>query len=167
MQKFIAQIEEEKPEFLENMTEECYLLNTALEVTFCRQFVHQAQLKNALVLFYGDDAVEIAARFGADGVMLDLGADGLKEKMITVRKALGVNSVVGLITRNRRHESMVVSEAEPDFVVFKVWRDGIEKLQELTEWYNDFFLIQSAAWVMDDNVDATQLATDIVIRRMN
>lgn len=166
MQKFIAQIEEEKPEFLENMAEECYLLNTVLTAAFCRQFVHQAQLKNALVLFYGDDAVETAVRFGADGVMLDLGADGLKEKMTAVRKALGKNGVVGLITRNRRHESMVVSEAEPDFVVFKVWNDGFEKVKELTEWYNDFFLIQSAALVMEEGVDAAQLATDFVIRRM-
>ena len=35
---------------------------------------------------------------------------------------------------------MIVSEAEPDFVVFKVWKDGFESVRELTDWYNDFFL---------------------------
>lgn len=77
---------------------------------------------------------------GADGVILDLGAEGLKEKMAAVRKELGKSGVVGLFTRNRRHESMIVSEADPDFVVFKVWKDGFESVRELTDWYNDFFL---------------------------
>ena len=73
---------------------------------------------------------------GADGVILDLGAEGLKEKMA----------------------------AEPDFVVFKVWKEGFESVRELTDWYNDFFLIQSAAWIMEDGVPTEELRTDFVIK---
>ena len=58
---------------------------------------------------------------------------------------------------------MIVSEAEPDFVVFKVWKDGFESVRELTDWYNDFFLIQSAAWIMEDGVPTEELRTDFVI----
>lgn len=101
---------------------------------------------------------------GADGVILDLGVEGLKEKMAAVRKELGKSGVVGLFTRNRRHESMIVSEVEPDFVVFKVWKDGFESVRELTDWYNDFFLIQSAAWIMEDGVPTEELRTDFVIK---
>ncbi len=115
------------------------------------------------MLFYGEGAVKTAVHLGADGVILDLGVEGLKEKMAAVRKELGKSGVVGLFTRNRRHESMIVSEAEPDFVVFKVWKDGFESVRELTDWYNDFFLIQSAAWIMEDGVPTEELRTDFVI----
>ena len=95
---------------------------------------------------------------------MDLGAEKLKEKMADVRKQLGKRKFVGLFTRNRRHESMIVSEVEPDFIIFKVWKDGFENVQELTDWYNDFFLIQSAAWIMEDGVPVENLRTDFVIK---
>ena len=58
---------------------------------------------------------------------------------------------------------MLVSECEPDFVAFKVWRDGIEQTRELLEWYNEFFLIQSAAQIEDDEVNIAKLTADFVI----
>ena len=143
---------------------ECYALNAALDEEYCREFVEKAAAESRIVLFYGEGAVKTAVHLGADGVILDLGVEGLKEKMAAVRKELGKSGVVGLFTRNRRHESMIVSEAEPDFVVFKVWKDGFESVRELTDWYNDFFLIQSAAWIMEDGVPSEELRTDFVIK---
>lgn len=164
MQKNIVRIDEKDDKILENMSEECYVLNVALEEEFCRKFVEKAAREERIVLFYGEDAVKVAKRFGADGVVLDLGAEDVKDKLLAVRKELGKGGIVGLFTRNRRHESMVVSEAEPDFVIFKVWRDGFLQVKELTDWYADFFLIQSAAWVMEDGVPFEELRTDCVIR---
>lgn len=138
-------------------------MNAALDEEYCREFVEKAAAESRIVLFYGEGAVKTAVHLGADGVILDLGVEGLKEKMAAVRKELGKSGVVGLFTRNRRHESMIVSEAEPDFVVFKVWKDGFESVRELTDWYNDFFLIQSAAWIMEDGVPTEELRTDFVI----
>lgn len=146
------------------MEGECYALNAALDEEYCREFVEKAAAESRIVLFYGEGAVKTAVHLGADGVILDLGAEGLKEKMAAVRKELGKSGVVGLFTRNWRHESMIVSEAEPDFVVFKVWKDGFESVRELTDWYNDFFLIQSAAWTMEDGVPVEELRTDFVIK---
>lgn len=146
------------------MEGECYALNAALDEEYCREFVEKAAAESRIVLFYGEGAVKTAVHLGADGVILDLGVEGLKEKMAAVRKELGKSGVVGLFTRNRRHESMIVSEAEPDFVVFKVWKDGFESVRELTDWYNDFFLIQSAAWIMEDGVPSEELRTDFVIK---
>ena len=117
------------------------------------------------MLFCGENAVNQAKVYGADGVVLDLGAEEVKDKLEAVRKTLGKGGIVGLFTRNRRHESMLVSEAEPDFVIFKVWKDGFEGVKELTDWYADFFLIQSAAWVMEDGVKVEQLRTDFVIKK--
>lgn len=163
MQKFIVRVESEEKRFSDKMEGECYALNAALDEEYCREFVEKAAAESRIVLFYGEGAVKTAVHLGADGVILDLGAEGLKEKMAAVRKELGKSGVVGLFTRNRRHESMIVSEAEPDFVVFKVWKDGFESVRELTDWYNDFFLIQSAAWTMEDGVPVEELRTDFVI----
>ncbi len=164
MQKFIVRVESEEKRFSDKMEGECYALNAALDEEYCREFVEKAAAESRIVLFYGEGAVKTAVHLGADGVILDLGVEGLKEKMAAVRKELGKSGVVGLFTRNRRHESMIVSEAEPDFVVFKVWKDGFESVRELTDWYNDFFLIQSAAWTMEDGVPVEELRTDFVIK---
>lgn len=163
MQKFIVRVESEEKRFSDKMEGECYALNAALDEEYCREFVEKAAAESRIVLFYGEGAVKTAVHLGADGVILDLGVEGLKEKMAAVRKELGKSGVVGLFTRNRRHESMIVSEADPDFVVFKVWKDGFESVRELTDWYNDFFLIQSAAWIMEDGVPTEELRTDFVI----
>lgn len=164
MQKFIVRVESEEKRFSDKMEGECYALNAALDEEYCREFVEKAAAESRIVLFYEEGAVKTAVHLGADGVILDLGVEGLKEKMAAVRKELGKSGVVGLFTRNRRHESMIVSEAEPDFVVFKVWKDGFESVRELTDWYNDFFLIQSAAWIMEDGVPSEELRTDFVIK---
>lgn len=165
MQKIIVRVDTENQALLEEkLTAQCYVLATALDGEYCRKFAARTAYAEKLLLFYGEDAVFRAREYGADGVVLDLGVEGLKEKMAAVRRALGKNSVVGLFTRNRRHESMIVSEAEPDFVVFRVWKDGFDKVKELTDWYNDFFLIQSAAWVMEEGVPAEELRTDFVIK---
>ena len=164
MQKFIVRVESEEKRFSDKMEGECYALNAALDEEYCREFVEKAAAESRIVLFYGEGAVKTAVHLGADGVILDLGVEGLKEKMAAVRKELGKSGVVGLFTRNRRHESMIVSEADPDFVVFKVWKDGFESVRELTDWYNDFFLIQSAAWIMEDGVPSEELRTDFVIK---
>ena len=86
--------------------------------------------------------------------------------MKLLRENLGKGKYIGLITRNRKHESMLVSEVEPDFVVFRVWKDGFDKVKELTDWYQDFFLIQSAAWVMEDGVPVEDLCTDFIIESL-
>lgn len=70
--------------------------------------------------------------------------------------------IVGVVTRNRRHEAMLVSECEPGFVIFRAWQDGIEKIKELTSWYNEMFLIQSALLPMED-IDYASFETDFVI----
>lgn len=164
MQKNIIRVEETNDKILENMSEECYVLNAVLEADFCRRFIKKAAEGERIVLFYGENAVNAAKIYGADGVVLDLGAEDVKDKLVAVRKELGKGSIVGLFTRNRRHESMLVSEAEPDFVIFKVWKDGFENVKELTDWYADFFLIQSAAWVMEEGAPMAELRTDFVIR---
>ena len=163
MQKIIRVDEKTDPDFEDEA--ECYALAVELGEDFCRSFIRHAQMSDKIVLLYGENAAELCLNYEADGVVLDLGADELQEKMSALRKKLGKRKYIGLFARNRKHESMVVSEVEPDFVVFRVWKDGFDRVKELTDWYNDFFLIQSAAWLMDDDVDVSTLNTDFVIAK--
>ena len=162
MQKIIYVKELNQKAFPE-LSEDCYILNSAIDEGLCQQFIKQASAKDKIVLFCGENAVKVCKNLNADGVVVDLGVDDLKEKMSALRKELGKNKYVGLFTRNRKHESMLVSETEPDFIVFKVWKDGFDNVKELTDWYQDFFLIQSAAWIMEDGIPIDKLKTDFVI----
>lgn len=167
MQKIIYRIDEENEIFLKNLTADCYVLSTMFTDEFCKKFTEIALKSEKVVLFYGENAVSYCKKYEADGVVCDFGTDNLKEKMAETRKEIGKNKFIGLFTRNRRHESMLVSEAEPDFVIFRVWNDGFAQLKELTDWYADFFLIQSAAWLMDDNVpESKNLRTDFLMIKM-
>jgi hypothetical protein len=58
---------------------------------------------------------------------------------------------------------MIVSENEPDFVIFKVWHDGQDKTIELAKWYNEFFLLQMAIMPQDDDIAFEEYLADIMI----
>ena len=159
MQKFIIHITEKSFELLKNEQLECFIINSDLPDSFKAEFAKIAKENQKLVLSYEP---ETTIKFNLDGVVLDLskseniGADyknltqGLKGKFI------------GAICRNRRHEAMLVGECEPDFVVFRAWTDGQEKVRELTTWFDEMFLLQSALLPVED-VDYGTFKTDFVI----
>ena len=162
MQKIIR-IDEKIDFDLSKTQTECFALATGLDRDFCVDFIAQAERADRLILLYGENAADLCKDYGADGVIVDLETEDIEEQMSLLRKKLGKGKYIGLFTRNRKHESMIVSETEPDFIVFRVWKDGFDKVKELTDWYNEFFLIQSAAWLMDEDVDISALNTDFVI----
>ncbi len=160
MQKFIIRINEEDFSLPEQSAAECYILTDSLDAGFITEFAKKAKTQQFITLA---ETSETCLKFGLDGVLLDLAksenvaadftkqTDGLKGKF------------VGVICRNRRHEAMLASECEPDFVAFRAWCDGAEKIRALTDWYNEFFLIQSAIIPQDDSLDFTSFRTDFVI----
>ena len=164
MQKNITYISSANLNHLKNLNDECYILDSTLEESFCRDFIISAQKKDIIVLFHGKQAIENVKKHGADGIICELEDKSLKLQMENLRKTLGKNSIIGLISRNRRHEAMLISELEPDFIIFKIWKDGIEKTKELLEWYADFFLIQSAGWIIDEDINISDLKADFIIK---
>ena len=150
--------------YLATLDNECYILNANLDDGFCTAFINNANKQQKIVLFYGDNATNKAKQFKASGVVVELKNDKLKSQMEALKKELGKNSIIGLFSRNRRHEAMLISELEPDFIIFKVWKDGIDKTIELLDWYNDFFIIQSCAWLEDDDIDLSLINTDFIIK---
>lgn len=164
MTQNIIFITHEDTSLLNNLTEECYILDTSLNDDFCTQFINKATSSDKIVLFYGQNAINKTKYYNANGILIDLGSTPTKDDFLSLKKELGKNSIIGLISRNRRHEAMLNSELEPDFIVFKAWQDGLENTKELLSWYNDFFIIQSAVLLMDKEIDTNTINADFIIK---
>ena len=160
----IIKIDTPNNAYLSNLDKECYILSSNLDDSYCTSIINKALNEKKIILFYGDDAVNKAQKLKASGVVVRLKDDKLKPQMESLKKELGKNSIIGLFSRNRRHEAMLTSELEPDFIIFKVWKEGLDKTLELLSWYNDFFLIQSCAWLEDDDIDLSLINTDFIIK---
>lgn len=162
MQKIILKIEKEEFEWLDKDVE-CFILSSALPEKFIDEFHSKAQILDKIVLVEGDNAISVCKKLDLDGVIIDLtSVEKIKEEMDKTREDIG-NKFLGVVTRTRRHEAMIVSENEPEFVIFKVWNDGIERLEELVDWYLEFFLLQLAIMPQDEEVDFSKMNADIVI----
>ena len=163
MQNFIIRITQKKFNLIAETVCQCFILPTISAADFTLEFVQKVHTAGKLVLAQGDDAVTFYQEYGLDGVLIDTVKEAAPQKMIEQVQKQIPQAVLGVISRNRRHEAMLVSECEPDFVAFKVWNEGIEQTKELLEWYNELFLIQSAAQIEDEAVDIAELTADFVI----
>ena len=163
MPKFILYITEPDDSLLKNTDAECFLLDSSLPEDFCRRFVQKAQAQDKLFLAYGDKAEEMCSKYELDGLLVDLSKNENPSAAAKKLREKHKNRILGFVSRNRRHEAMILSEAEPDFLTFRIWQQGADSLKELVNWYNELFLIQSAVFVEEQNVDCTNLETDNLI----
>jgi len=159
MQKIILKIETENLKLINDSSLECFILSENLNSHFKQEFAQSAKQKNKIVL--GISLSDVLA-YNLDGIILDLSkSEHIKKDYARQIKELK-NKFIGIICRPRRHEAMITSECEPDFLIIKAWKDGAEKIRELTSWYNEMFLIQSALYPQED-IDYSSFKTDFVI----
>lgn len=162
MQNFIIRITQENINLVNNTEIGCFILPDTATPDFAARFAAEAKKQNKLVLAEGEDALDFYKQFNLDGLILNTVRQEKPRKFIENIKAQAPKAVIGAIARNRRHEAMLVSEAEPDFIAFQIWKDGLDKNIELIDWYNEFFLIQNAAYIVED-VPLETLKSDFVI----
>lgn len=160
MQKFIVRITQPQSDLLDNEALECFILGSDLPKPFAAEFAMQAKSKRKLVLA---ETPELCTALNLDGAILDLSKSAnvstdYKKAAESLKK-----KIIGVICRGRRHEAMLASECEPDFLIFRAWTEGQEKIRELTDWYAEMFLIQSALLPMDDDLEFCAFASDFVI----
>jgi len=163
MQNLIIRSTQKNTSLLTDSTLQCFILDTSLPEEFLEKFTAAAVSGGKLALYSGENAADICERHGGSGFLLDTSKENIKQKDIKKIFVAHPHAVKGLICRNRRHEAMLVSECEPDFIVFKVWKDGFAENKKLLDWYNELFLIQSAAQIEDDLPDLSSLHTDFII----
>lgn len=162
MQNFIIRITQENTNLLNNEKIGCFILPDTVSAEFAEKFINLAHQKEKLVLVCGNNALQFYKQFNPDGLILNTIEQDNPRKYIEDIRSQAKKAVIGAISRNRRHESMLVSEAEPDFIIFQVWKDGLQNNLELLDWYNEFFLIQNAAWPQED-IDTNTIKSDFVI----
>ena len=160
MQNLIINITQENFTLLEKGDIGCFILPENLSKRFKCDFIEKAHKHGALCLLSGASEY---ADYEADGVVLDLSKEEKPQKIIKEFKKKNPKALLGVISRNRRHEAMLISECEPEFIIFKVWADGLDKNRELLQWYAELFLIQSAVWPQED-VDYASLPADFIIK---
>lgn len=162
MQNLIINITQENFNLLRREDLGCFLLSETLSEKFKTEFINQAKTTGKLCLIWGENAAENYIKYTADGVVLDLSREENPQKALKTFKAKNPKAIVGVISRNRRHEAMLISECEPEFIIFRLWKDGFEKNADLLEWYSDFFLIQCAIWPQE-KLDLSCFKADFAI----
>lgn len=161
MHKFIVNLTNKDLALIDDAKLECFLVDT--QTTGAENIVKRVHAIRKLVLISGENACEKCNIWQADGVLIDLSkSEHLAKEVNFARKQIG-EKALGVISRNRRHESMLISEAEPDFVAFKAWNQGIEQVKELVSWYNEMFLIQSAVVLQEEISQADAFECDLLI----
>ena len=162
MQNLIINITQENFDLLQHKDFACFLLSDSLSETFLAEFINQTKAKEKLCLIYGKKAPEIYEKYLPDGVVFDLSHEEKPQKILKEFKTKNPKALIGAISRNRRHETMLISECEPEFIIFRLWNDGIDKSLELLEWYGEFFLIQYAVWPQEP-FDFSKVSADFII----
>ena len=151
MQKIIIKITQENTNLIFDNRIECFILESSLPLSFIERFIIEAHKVNKLVLISIDETnITMYKALNPDGFIIDTTKDSNPKKKIKNIQTVAPHSIIGVISRNRRHEAMLISECEPDFIIFKFWQDGFEENNKLLEWYNDLFLIQNAAQIEED-----------------
>lgn len=119
----------------------------------------QAAAAGKLVLVSPD--IEIA---DSDGVVVSADSSKpLKAQIRPWREKIGSKKALGVIINPTRHEAMLASETEPEFVAFRFGQDNAAAASEVIKWYNELFLIQSAVDLSGGLVDIRGLDVDFVI----
>ncbi len=143
---------------------DCFAVNSSLDSAFLQNITTLLHSKNKLVLAIINDDISFYKQYQFDGIIADFSSsENIKNNFNELKKSLNKDAVIGIISRARRHESMVTAECEPDFIIFKIWENISEKQKELLSWYQEFFLIQSAAYMVDKNPCLEEINTDILM----
>lgn len=99
-----------------------------------------------------------------DGVVVAVdSAKPLKAQIRPWREKIGGKRALGVIINPTRHEAMLASETEPEFVAFRFSQNNAAAASEVIKWYNELFLIQSAVDLSGGLVDIQGLDVDFVI----
>lgn len=161
MHKFIVRLTNEDIALIADPKLECFMVDA--KEPQIEKIISEIKKQHKIILISGENACDACKKYTADGVLVDLSKSEHCAKDVNFARQQIGNNVLGIISRNRRHEAMLISECEPDFVVFKVWQQGIEQTRELVAWYNEMFLIQSAVILEEEIPDSQNFECDIII----
>ncbi len=128
----------------------CYVVNSDLP----QSKIKEVQAQGKMVLSFGPKALDVCLKYNLDGVIKEVDpSKPVKPQLRPLREKLR-RKTLGIIIPLRRHEAMLASEIEPEFIAFKPFK--AEQDREIIDWYNDLFLIPSV-WVAEDEAKQTSI----------
>lgn len=164
MQNFIVRITEEDFSQAAGIDAGCQILPATAESQKAAAFIAKTRAQGRLTLIEGENAPQVCHLLNADGVVIAVDStQPYKKQIAAVQQQLGSGKILGIICPVERHAAMIVSECEPDFLIFDSATVSPDKFQELTDWYAELFLIQSAVAVDSPDAPLENLKYDFVV----
>ncbi len=150
MPQVILYIEKSADKIIVSDAISCYVVNSDLP----QSKIKEAQSQDKMVLSFGPKALDVCFKYNLDGIIKEIDpSKPVKPQLKPLREKLK-HKTFGVIIPPRRHEAMLASEIEPEFIAFKPFK--AEQDREIIDWYNDLFLIPSV-WVAEDEAKQTSI----------
>lgn len=157
MPQIILKINSNSDKIFNNEKVCCYIADTSLDDNKIRELIKTGKM----VLAQGDDDWEFCRKHNLDGIVIEIDdKKPVKSQIKPLREKL-TKKTLGVVIPARRHEAMLASETEPEFVAFKI--DDLAKQEDLIDWYNELFLLPLALEFRGETPPLQQLKTDFVI----
>lgn len=138
MPRIILKINHESSPIVSSENVCCYMAASQLSEAKFNQLLKSGKM----VLSFGENAYDVCQKYSLDGMVFELDVTKpVKSQLKPFREKLK-HKTLGVIIPPRRHEAMLVSEVEPEFVVFKL--QDYASAKDLIMWYNDLFLLPLA-----------------------
>lgn len=138
----------------------CYIADANLPQSVVDNIIKTGKM---FLLFGAKNAEQVKSMQAAGAVVSLDSSQPIKKQLRPLRENLGAKKVLGAIIEPSRHEAMLASEVEPEFVAFRITAQNQDKARDIIAWYNDLFLIQSAADFSGGVLDISDLDVDFVI----
>ena len=157
MPRIILKINNESDEIALSDKISCYVVDSKLGAAKIATTVKSGKM----VLAQGKEAINCVQKYNLDGVLIEVDTSKpIKSQLKPLRNQLA-KKTLGVIIPPRRHEAMLASEIEPEFVVFKI--DDLSVSASFLSWYNELFLLPFALQ-FDRNIPPLEhMNTDFVI----
>ena len=138
----------------------CYLADASLPENSLQKIKNSGKL----LLLFGDKAAEKLKPLDADGIVVWTDSKKpIKAQIRPLREKIGAKKALGVVIAATRHEAMLASEVEPEFVAFRLDLENKGPEADVIKWYNELFLIQSAIDLSSGLQDIKGLDVDFVI----
>ena len=160
MPKFIIKIDKNMTSFFNNDDICCYCIDKDSP----ENLMKQAQQSDKLVL---TEDIDFCRQKKLDGIIINHIVDEKFAKYIKPLQKEFCGKYMGIYCQPNRHEAMLSSEAEPDFVIFNLNKQNQEEAFAVLQWYAELFLIQFAVPYFENIDEKILKMADFVILNMS
>ncbi len=159
MPQIILKINNKNDKIYEDDNICCYIVDTSISDDVINKIIKT----NKLLLWQGVNAEDKLKNLGNGIVITTDTQKPIKPQLKPFRDKLKKNKILGAIIEPSRHEVMLASETEPEFIALRIREESLSQTKDLIAWYNDLFLIQIAADMSEYKGNTKDFEVDFII----